>query len=342
LGLKRLLVLAAVPLLAGCGGAKLTIHLPHNRTVSVSQGTTLERAVAEFDLQPSAGALLAVDGTVLRPNAFPGRVQLDDKPASAATKLHDGDTISVVAGHDRREATTRQVVRVPGGMPADPQFFVARTAGRQVVVRGAVSRKLVSVTFEPVGKAKMQKAVALTFDDGPSPEYTPRILAALRRLHVKATFFVIGYLADEYRSLVRRERRAGMSVGNHSYNHPLVPAFDTLPQALLDDEIAQGAASLRHAGVTATLCRPPEGSFSGVVVRAAKALGERVVLWSVDPADWEPGASTAGIVAHVLSAVRPGSIVILHDGGGDRSATVAALPAIVKGIRARGLKLVRL
>jgi peptidoglycan/xylan/chitin deacetylase (PgdA/CDA1 family) len=339
--LKCLLALAAVGLLAGCGGGKLTIHLPH-RTVSVSQGTTLAKAVDEFDVRPPAGNLLAVDGSVLRQHAFPGHVELDAKPATAGTKLHDGDTISVVGGPNRREATTRHVVEVPGGMTANPQFFVARTPGRQVVVRGAVSRKLVSVTFKPTGHAKAERAVALTFDDGPSPESTPRILATLRRLHVKATFFVIGYLADQYRALVRREIRAGMTVGNHSFNHPMVPPFDELPRKLIDDEIALGAASDGRAGVTATLFRPPEGSFSDVVVNAAQALGERVVLWSVDATDWEPGITAAAIAHRVLSTVRPGSIVILHDGGGDRSATVAALPTIVKGIRARGLRLVAL
>ena len=73
---------------------------------------------------------------------------------------------------------------------------------------------------------------------------------------------------------------------------------------------------------------------------AAEALGERIVLWSVDPADWQPGATARQIAHKVLAAVRPGSIVILHDGGGNRAATAAALPAIVKGIRHRGLRLV--
>lgn len=308
----------------------------------MSQGTTLAQVVTKFDVHARAGALVAVDGSQLVPDAFPGHIELDGKPVPAETKLHDDDTVSVIAGRNRREATTRQVVAVPGGMPANPQFFVARTPGRQIVVRGKTSHKLVSVTFQPTGHTKVARAVALTFDDGPSPEYTPRILATLRRLHAKATFFVIGYLADQYRSVVRKEIRAGMTVGNHTFNHPEVPPFDEQPRKLVDVEISLGAASVGHAGGTATLFRPPEGSFTGVVVPAAKALGERVVLWSVDPADWEPSVTTTSIVRNVLTHVRPGSIVILHDGGGDRSATVAALPAIVKGIRARGLKLVAL
>jgi peptidoglycan/xylan/chitin deacetylase (PgdA/CDA1 family) len=184
--------------------------------------------------------------------------------------------------------------------------------------------------------------VALTFDDGPSPEYTPRILAALRRLGVHATFFVIGYLAQAYPALVREEQRLGMVVGNHSYNHPEVPPFGQLPPALMRDEIGLSAKILVGIGVTPQLFRPPGGSFSRLLIRTAASLGERVVLWSVDPTDWTPGISTGQIVRGVLSAVRPGSIVDLHDGGGDRSATLAALPAIVRGIRARGLRLVTL
>ena len=133
-----------------------------------------------------------------------------------------------------------------------------------------------------------------------------------------------------------------MTVGNHSYNHPEVPPFDDLPRQLMDDEIALGARGLRHLKAPPALFRPPGGSFSAAVIRAAEAHGQRVVLWSVDPGDWEPGVRPRQIVRRVLDAVRPGSIVILHDGGGDRSATVAALPAIVRGIRHRGLRLVAL
>jgi len=227
-------------------------------------------------------------------------------------------------------------------MAGDPQFTLARVPGEQLIVSGALSRKLVSVQFRARGAARVERAVALTFDDGPSPTYTPRILAVLRRLRVRASFFVVGYLADAYPQLVTRERRQGMAVGNHTYNHPEVPPFDRLPKRLLKDEIALGVQSLARLGIRARLFRPPGGSSSPAVVHAAAALDERVVLWSVDPGDWRPGATARAIVARVLSKLRPGSIVILHDGGGDRSATVAALPALVRRIRQRGLRLVAL
>src|SRR5207302_4831151 len=139
--------------------------------------------------------------------------------------------------------------------------------------------------------------------------------------------------------LVRRELAAGMEVGNHSYSHPYLPPFDRQPHQRILQEIRWGTAVLARLGATPTVFRPPGGSFSPYVIEAAGAYGQRIVLWSVDPTDWKPGIRADQIVRRVLDAVRPGSIVILHDGGGDRAATAAALPRIVKGIRRKGLRL---
>ena len=309
--------------------------------VRVRAGTTLSEAALDFRLRPQPGDLIDVDGKVLRRGAAPGAILLDGRVRPARTPLRDGDVISLVAGRDQREPIHRRVVRVPGGLPANPQFVLTRTPGSEVILRGAISHKLVSARFVPEGgPVQARRVVALSFDDGPSPVYTPRVLAVLKRLHVRATFFVVGYLADEYPALVRDEVRAGMSVGNHSYNHPEVPPFDQLPQRLLTDEITLGARSLRRVGVDPTLLRPPGGSYSAAVVAAAAQVGERIVLWSVDPGDWRPGATATEITRNVLAAARAGSIVILHDGGGDRAATVAALPKIVHGLRHRHLRLI--
>jgi peptidoglycan/xylan/chitin deacetylase (PgdA/CDA1 family) len=312
------------------------------RSVQFPEGTTLWRAAALQRLRPRAGDLLDVRGRVLWRGPFGGKILLNGAPAAPTTRLRPGDRIGVVNGRDRRESLTREVVKVRGGLTANPQFILARTAGSQVVVRGAISHKLVSVRFRPRGAERVERAVALTFDDGPSPLYTPRILAVLQRLHVPATFFAIGYLADEYPDLIRAELLAGMTVENHSYSHPQVPPFGRLPRRLIDEQVALAARSLRRLGADAILFRPPGGSFSPAVVGAAHSRGERTVLWSVDPGDWQDGATPRGIARKVLAAVRPGSIVLLHDGGGDRSATAAALPRIVRGIRRRGLELVAL
>jgi peptidoglycan/xylan/chitin deacetylase (PgdA/CDA1 family) len=318
---KWTLVLGAV-LLAGCGSSRITVHVD-GRPVVVAKGATL----ASLHLRAPRGNLLAVDGTVLRTGVVPGRI------VGPRGVLHDGDRIRLVAGRSRREPLETSRVKV---LPS-PQFFLARTRGTQVVVRGAISHKLVSARLLPFHSVP-ERAVALTFDDGPGP-YTPAILRELQKLHVKATFFDIGFEADMYPGIVQAEADAGMTVGNHTYNHPEVPPFEQLPRRLLADEIALGAASIRRAGVEPKLFRPPAGSVSAKVVDAANAEQERVILWSVDPRDWVAGTTPAAIAHAVLRAVRPGAIVDLHDGGGDRTATLRALPAIVKGIRKRHLRL---
>jgi peptidoglycan/xylan/chitin deacetylase (PgdA/CDA1 family) len=333
-------VLGAKALLDRGGRAELSVEIA-GRTVHVAEGLTLAEAAASLAPQPRRGDLLDVEGKVLRRGAIPGGVLLNGHSAPPSAVIHNGDRVDVVDGLDRREPLSRQILRVARGMPSNPQFALARVPGSQVVVRGRDSHKLVSTRFYPSGAhPRVERAVALTFDDGPSPEYTPLILSMLRKLQVRATFFVVGYLADRYPSLVRQELRAGMVVGNHSYNHPEVPPFDELPKRLIEDEIALGEQSLSRVGARPRLFRPPGGSFSKTVVRTAEVLNERTVLWSIDPGDWQPGVKPRQIARRVLAAVRPGSIVILHDGGGDRSATVAALPAIVKGIRKKGLRLV--
>lgn len=307
----------------------------------VAPGIMLADAAARFHLRPRSGNLLDVEGKVLRDGVYPGRLLLDGHPAPGQARLREGDSIGVENGVDRTEPLSQEIVRIPGGAPSDPQFFLERTPGEQVVTRGMLSHKLLSLEFRPTGKPHVARAVALTFDDGPSPRYSARILAVLRRLHARATFFVVGSLAERYPQLVRRELRAGMVVGNHTYHHPNSP-FDRLPRRRIRDEIAHGQAALGSLGLEVSLFRPPGGGFSPFVVGAAQRLGQRVVLWSIDPADWRHGVKPKEIIRRVLRAVRPGSIVLLHDGGGDRSATVAALPAIIKGIRSRGLRLVRI
>jgi peptidoglycan/xylan/chitin deacetylase (PgdA/CDA1 family) len=319
---------------------KQTIHVRvRGAEESVTKGSNVGDAEQRFELAPAAGDLLDVEGAVLRPGAYPGDVLLNGRPAAATSKLAEGDSLRVVNGKSRSERTSLSFVPVPAGMPANPQFTLSRTPGRQEFVRGRISGKVVPSAFHPTGPSHTPKAVALTFDDGPSV-FTPRILAALRRLHARATFFVVGRMAKQYPEYVRRELRAGMEVGSHSYSHPYVPPFDRQPHSTILREIRWGKTVLAGLGDTPSLFRPPGGSFSPYVIEAAGSYGERLVLWSVDPTDWKPGTTSKQIVRRVLGAVHPGSIVILHDGGGDRRATLRALPRIVRGIRQRGLKLV--
>lgn len=327
--------------LAGCGQSKNVSVTVAGRQENVGVGTTLGQAGARLHVRPAAGSLLDVQGKVLRRGVFPGGLLLNGRRAPAWTQLTNGDRVIGLRGHDRTERLRRELLPVRSGAPSDPQFLLARTPGVEVIVRGAISHELVSAQFQPQSRRPIvERAVALTFDDGPSPTETPRVLAVLRRLHVHATFFVVGYLVEHYPQIVALEQGDGMTIGNHTYNHPEVPPFAQLPAKLARDEIALGAQSLIRLGIRPRFLRPPAGSYSQAIVRIATALGERVILWSVDPADWHVGITARQIATRVLGAVRPGSIVILHDGGGDRTATIHALPMIIKAIRHRGLRLV--
>lgn len=178
--------------------------------------------------------------------------------------------------------------------------------------------------------------VALTFDDGPGPS-TATLVALLRREHVPATFFVLGRAARTAPELIRREIRAGDVVGDHTVDHP---ALATLSAAAQQHEIAGAAQDIRAAGAPLPLLfRPPYGSFDATTLGVLARDRMLMVLWTVDTKDFSrPGAARIAYTA--LSGARAGAIILMHDGGGDRSETIAALPRVVRKLRARGFHLV--
>jgi peptidoglycan/xylan/chitin deacetylase (PgdA/CDA1 family) len=177
--------------------------------------------------------------------------------------------------------------------------------------------------------------VALGFDDGPAPD-TGAFLTMLERNHAHATFFVIGRdLSSRYRETLLRELRDGDVIGDHSFSHPDLTRVRDVRAQLQDTVEAVHTLS----GYSPCVFRPPYGAYDRSLVRTAASLGLATVLWDVDPRDWAmPGARA--IVRSVLTQVRPGSIVISHDGGGPRGQTLAAYPKIISALRARGYGIV--
>lgn len=180
------------------------------------------------------------------------------------------------------------------------------------------------------------REVALTFDDGPGP-YTPKVLDVLRREHVPATFFVVGQMLGDFHASLSAEERDGFTLGDHTENHPLMARLAERAQT---GQIADAAGGLRLRGApNPRLFRPPYRSFSATTIAALRPFRMLMVLWSVDSRDYtRPGV--AAIVRNVLSAVRPGAIVLMHDAGGERTQTVEALPYIIRALRRRHFRLV--
>jgi peptidoglycan-N-acetylglucosamine deacetylase len=306
------------------------------RSRSVPAGLTVGQALGRLGL-PVAGDLLAVDHGVLRKGAYPPRMLVNGQPASATRRLGRGDRVVVSPGQSRMEPVARVTQPLAASQPGNPIRSLPTGPAQAIWDRGQLSGRMVPVVFHPAGGKPGPLPVALTFDDGPWPNSTGQILAILTQRQAPATFFVVGRQVQRYPDLVRRELAAGMAVGSHSWSHP--QPFDRLPTARIRDEITHGRRVLEPLGARPVGFRPPGGAASPTVLATAQELGDRTVLWSVDPADWQPGVTADQLVQRVLAGVRPGAIVLLHDGGGDRSATVAALPAIIDGLRRLGLTL---
>jgi peptidoglycan/xylan/chitin deacetylase (PgdA/CDA1 family) len=337
-------------LLVGCTSTSIVRSSPANSAITiivdgtsrqVATGTTLGAALRLFSLRPKPGRLLSVTGDVLKRNVDEGNVLLNGSRADHHTELSGGDSIRILDGKDRMEPVRRDRTMLSGFHFGDPQFSLNRWRLERIVTTGKDSGEVASVDYRPVGKPHVDRDVALTFDDGPWPRFTRKILDILRHRHVPATFFMIGRNIDRWPAIARDVVRAGMVVGNHSWDHPNELAFSELKPVRLRWELSRTNDALRSVGIDDPyLLRPPGGSYDEEVLQEARRQGLRVVNWNVDPHDWEAGRSPKEIARAVLSSVGPGSIVDLHDGGGNRTATVRALPAIIKGLRKRHLQLV--
>ena len=177
--------------------------------------------------------------------------------------------------------------------------------------------------------------VALTFDDGPDPVYGPQVAAILHARHVPATFFLVGMRVKQYPEVARLLSTDGFELANHTYNHQSLPALKPHEIAnelrLCDQDIFDATGRHTH------LMRPPGVQYNDKMLGVTKALGYVVVSWTVGAKDYDKDTSAAFIQERVLDRTAPGAIILLHQ---DTPATVAALPAIIDGLRAQGFKFV--
>jgi len=184
--------------------------------------------------------------------------------------------------------------------------------------------------------------VAITFDDGPNPITTPRVLDILKAEGVMATFFLLGRHVDRWPALARRVVDEGHVLGNHGYHHR---KLHVRGPGYVRDDLSRGTESIRAAtGKAPALFRAPHGFRNPWVSPIARSLGQRTVGWTLGV--WDSAKPGADVIARrAVGGVRPGSVLLLHDGDGydpdgDRTQTADALPVIIRNLRAQGYRFV--
>jgi peptidoglycan-N-acetylglucosamine deacetylase len=218
------------------------------------------------------------------------------------------------------------------GRPIERAFLATcAAAGRESRSHGCRAARLPATSTGSLTGGKPDgRKVALTFDDGPSAQ-TDTILRALRRHHAHATFFLIGRQIPDNRPVLRRAVRDGNELGNHSTSHTSLPGYE---------DIRKTSRMIKRAtGAPPCLFRPPLGDTSDVLLRDVRKLGMTTVAWDVDTGDWAD-QSPFDIRARALANVHPGSIILMHDGGGDRTGTARSVSGVVHDLHARGYSVV--
>lgn len=345
------------------GALALTLLFVEHVTVPVTidgwsarlgRGMTVGDVRRQSRLTGARGDLVSLSGRLLKARAGGVPVvSVNGRAVGDEAVLLPGARIVSSRGHDTVESLvprtieTTPSIRYAGhgpvmsiedsGTPGTIRVMVGRISGEEESRTRVSHGTPMTVRREPAWPGR--KEVALTFDDGPWPGSTDAILRELRAANAKATFFMIGSQLSKRPEVGKRVVAAGMEVGDHSQRHRMLAHASP---ATITSEIQRGAQVItRVLGERPRWYRPAGGSTNAFVYREAKRLGLRVVLWTVDPKDWSrPGARK--IARRVLDHVRPGSVILLHDGGGNRSQTIAALEIVLRGLKARGYSTVTL
>ena len=346
------LALVCALALSACGAGTLSVQVD-GRSLSVPAGTAVGDLLARKMLVGSRGDLLgAKSHTVVRAGVGgPVVVLVNGSAVPTGTKLASGDVVTASKGADTVESV---VSRTETFAPA-PEYVGSGSVhtvlepgkvGTRKVTIGAVSGQILesTVTVAPVAQVVLRtkppsgkKVIALTFDDGPQTGSTLTILKILQDNGVKATFFEIGSHAKKHPELTRALIDAGMVVGNHSETHP---DLKKLSASAIQSEISQAQANITAAGGRRpTLFRPPGGALNDTVRAIVAKDGLHIVMWNDDTYDWNyPPSNT--IVTRALKRAKDGTVVIMHDGGGDRSNTIGALPLLIRALKMEGFTFV--
>lgn len=200
-----------------------------------------------------------------------------------------------------------------------------------------VPAKFQGTTVYKIEPRNNEKVIALTIDDGPWPKTTVEMLDILKQNDVKATFFWVGSTLKSNPEIAKRVVAEGHAIGNHTWNH----LYKRMDAATAKNEIEKTNELIyQTTGVKTSIFRPPGGYLNNGLAAYAKSQKNSVVMWSLTSADTDPRAKYQVFVKNVVKGAKPGAIVLMHDGGGNRERTVKALPEIITGLKQQGYRFV--
>lgn len=318
-------------------------------------GQTLQQVVERDLISSEPGDMLSAgDREVLKRGAGqPAALYVNGRAARMDQRVYSMDEVTSAPGADVLEPLEVMHQPIPAPMivrGSGPVLKVLNEGsdGMKRISKGKLSGQIADETTVTAPVAARyrrsvlknnRKVVALTFDDGPWPSSTGAVLDVLKEEQVKATFFVIGRQIGKRPWLLRRMEREGHVIGNHTWSHK---PLSKLSKPMARSQILKTQTAIRKAtGGDAAVLRPPGGQTDRGVYAECKRQGLEVVMWTIDPQDWR-GKNRYAIRKGVVDKVKPGSIVLLHDGGGDRRETVKALRPIIQALKKKGYVFVTL
>lgn len=325
----------------------------NGREARVPYGARVAQALAAAGADLPAGDLIDADGAVLEVGGGNRAwVALNGARCELTDRIGPGDRIEVIPGTPIIESIVVETAETaqPFEIIGSGSFVKVRSPGRPgkvTVKRGLITGKVFesAESREPSAMvvARFQYAVArklvvLSFDDGPHPVYTPQILEVLRDEGVHAAFFVTGAQVAAYPGILKRIYAEGHEIGNHTYSHTLMESAaecDVLSEIQDTSELVE-----KLIGSATRWLRPVGGALSAAYVHAAESSGHTLVLWNIDTQDWRAarGLGRSDEIRMCITEPAPanGSVILMHDGGGFRGATVKALKAIIPALREQG------
>lgn len=370
-GNKGAIIALVVLLVLAAGGVYLFLNPPffnvtiNGDTHQVKSGTTIAEAITAGYATPTAGNLMAVDGSLLTEGggtAFTATLSDGSTTSDGTQRLSKDQTLTIDNGVDAEESSTTTTEEVPFQTNTDISasdyykgalhVYTTGQNGERTTKKGDVSGITVTEDTKPVqnagltiGNAKVngEKVVALTFDDGPW-KTTNDLLDVLEANGAKATFFTIGNQISEYPDAVKRASSMGCQICSHTWDHAAGSGQGVNITYMTADEQTEevnkgfGAIDDLLGTKVSRVFRAPGGNFYGSAVSNLQPLITAEIGWDIDTEDWRrPGADA--IASQILKA-SPGSVILMHDGGGDRTQTIEALKTALPQLVSEGYRFV--